>query len=348
MIAVCHWCDFSFLLSRTEMDHLGYNKTSSFSHMEFILVGFPGVTKYRPLLALPFSFIYAVILSGNSVVMLVIVLEKSLHTPMYTLIFSLLATNVVYTTAITPKMLLGLFGLNQITLAGCLVQIFTVYFSIMAESTIVLLMAIDRYLAINQPLHYQEIVVKHVIVHSAVNGVIRYSFVVLPLVIIGARLRYCRSNIIPHFHCESMMLFSLGCEESRVQIAGLVMRTLMMFCDIAIILISYLKVLQTVLRIAVGMARYKALHTCSTHLVVVVLIYSSGFLISVLYLPGNSTSYDLQNIFSAIYFLFSATLNPLIYGLRMEGIRSNLQKRWRKKKGLSVQHRKHWDWCQIS
>lgn len=323
------------------MDLPGYNKTSSFSHMEFILFGFPGVTKHRPLLALPFSLIYAVILSGNSVVMLVIVLEKSLHTPMYTLIFSLLATNIVYTTAITPKMLLGLFGLNQITLAGCLVQIFTVYSSIMAESTIVLLMAIDRYLAIHQPLHYQEIVVKNLIAHSAANGVVRYSFVVLPLVITAARLRFCRSNIISHFHCESMMLFSLGCDETRAQISGLVGRTLVMFCDIPIILISYLKVLHTVLRIASGMTRHKALHTCGTHLVVVVLIYSSGFLISVLYLPGNSTSYDLQNICSAIYFLFSAMVNPFIYGLRMEGIKSNLRKRLGRKKDLPVQHRKH-------
>ncbi|XP_018429947.1 PREDICTED: olfactory receptor 51E2-like [Nanorana parkeri] len=323
------------------MDLSGRNKSSSFSHMEFILFGFPGVTEFRPLLALPFSSIYAVILGGNSVVTLLIVLEKSLHTPMYTLIFSLLAVNVVYTTAITPKMLLALFGLDQITLAGCLVQMFVVYSSIMAESTIVLLMAVDRYLAIIQPLHYHEIVGKQLVVHLAVNGVIRNGVFVFPLVIYAARLSYCRSNVIHHFHCESMMLFSLGCGESRAQIIGLVVRTLTMFCDITIIFISYLKVLHTVLRIAAGTARYKALHTCSTHLVVVVLINAFGCIISILHLLGNSASYNLQNICSAIYFLFPAMVNPFIYGVRMEEIKSNLQRRWRKKTHNSIRDRRH-------
>ncbi|XP_068121798.1 olfactory receptor 56B34-like [Hyperolius riggenbachi] len=313
------------------------NKTSSVSHKDFRLLGFPEVTKFRPLLALPFSFIYTVILSANSVVMLVIALEESLHTPMYTLIFSLLAGNVVYTTAITPKMLLSLFGLNEISLAGCLAQIFTILTSIMAESITLLLMAVDRYLAISRPLHYQEIILKQLLVHSAINGLLRNCLVVLPVVILSSSVRYCRSNIINHFYCENMMLLGLGCQELRGEVIGLLVRTAITVCDIVIIFLSYLKILQTVLRIALGAARYKALHTCSTNLVVVVITYASGILISSFYMPGISTSYTTQNTVSAIHFLFPAIVNPFIYGIRMEEIKDNLQKWWRKKKNIS--------WC---
>ncbi|XP_063806654.1 olfactory receptor 52B4-like [Pseudophryne corroboree] len=199
------------------MEIMNLNKTS-LSHTVFIHLGFTGVTRYRPLLVIPFSSIYAAILAGNSVVMSIIVLEKSLHSPMYILIFSLLAVNVPYTTAMIPKMILALLGLNQITLAGCLVQIFTVYSSIMSESALLMVMAVDRYLAISQPLQYWQIINKHLLVHLWLNVFICIGFAVVPLLSLLSSLQYCRSNIY-HFHCENTMLFELGCGDiSRTKI----------------------------------------------------------------------------------------------------------------------------------
>ncbi|KAM3934914.1 olfactory receptor 52K2-like [Leptodactylus fuscus] len=316
------------------------NQTSSFSHTEFILFQFPGVTKFRPLLVLPFLTMYTVILLGNATVMMTIVLEKSLHLPMYFLIWSLLAVNVLYTTAITPKMMLALLGLDRISLSGCLTQMFVVNSSIMGESIVVLLMAIDRYLAITRPLHYRDVISKHLLVHSAMNGLVRYCCAVFPLVVLASRLYYCKSNILYHFHCENMVLVNLGCGDiSKVQIGGLLVRVLITVSDLTIVLLSYMKILHVVMKIVVGPARHKALHTCATHLLVVVLIYFSGLLSTILYLPGVPTSYNGQNISSAIYFLFPATVNPFIYGLRMKKIKTSLLKHWRNtKENMALKH----------
>ncbi|KAM9320658.1 olfactory receptor 52K2-like [Gastrophryne carolinensis] len=316
------------------------NKSSDYSHTDFILFGFPEVTKLRPLLALPFSLIYAVILSSNSAVMMVIVLEKSLHMPMYILIFSLLASSVVYNTAIVPKMILQLFGLDQITLAGCVWQIFIVYSGVMAESVVLLLMAVDRYLAIGQPLHYHAIIARQFLALATVNGLIRLCFFVLPLVIMVAQVQYCRSKVIYHFFCENMMLFRIACGGNNAQIIGLMVRLSLTLCDIAIIFIAYLKVLQSVQKIAVGTARNKALHMCGTHLAVITILYSLGFVMSILYLPGMSASYHLQNILSALYFLFPASVNPFIYGFRMEKIKHSLLNHWRKKNWSSIEDKR--------
>ncbi|XP_068121797.1 olfactory receptor 52N2-like [Hyperolius riggenbachi] len=319
------------------------NTSSSFSYKEFRLFGFPEVTKFRPLLALPFSFIYTVILSANSAVMLVIVLEKSLHTPMYTLIFSLLLFAVVYTTAIIPKMLFSFFGLNEISLAGCVAQMFTVLNSSLAEAIVLLLMAIDRYLAISRPLHYQQIIIKHLTVHSVINGLVRNSFFALSLVVMTYLVPYCKSNVINHFYCETLMLLGLSCGQFRAEMIGLLGRIMIPLFDVVIILFSYLKILQAVLRIALGAARYKALNICITNLAVFFITYVSGILHSSFYLPGSTTSYTTQNTLSAIYFLFPATINPFVYGIRMEEIKDNFCKRWRKKKkkGISVKLRGH-------
>ncbi|XP_063806657.1 olfactory receptor 52K1-like [Pseudophryne corroboree] len=313
------------------MEKSNLNKTSP-SHTVFILLGFPGVTRYRPLLVIPFSSIYAAILAGNSVVMSIIVLEKSLHSPMYILIFSLLAVNIPYTTAMIPKAILALLGLNQITLSGCLVQIFTVYSSLLAESALLLVMAVDRYLAISQPLQYWQIINKHFLAHFLFNAFLRAGVVVVPLFALLSSLQYCRSNIIYHFHCENTMLFELGCGDiAKTKIIALVVRTGLSLCDISIILISYLKVLHTVMKITVGAARHKALNTCSTHLLVVALMYVSGIISVILNLPDAFSSYNVQNICSAVYYLLPAVINPFIYGLWMSEIKDKLLKHWRRR-----------------
>ncbi|XP_071989001.1 olfactory receptor 52K2-like [Engystomops pustulosus] len=312
------------------MDSSSLNETSSFSHTEFILFEFPEVTKFRPLLTLPFLVIYTVILLASSIVMIIIVLEKSLHCPMYLLIWFLLALDVLHTSAITPKMILALVGLDHISLPECLTQMFIVNSSMMAESIVVLLLIVDQYVAITQPLHYQKIIAKHLLVHSTIHGVIRNCCAVFPIVILASKLLFCKSNIIHHFHCENMVIFKLGCGDvSWIQVAGLLVRTLITVLDITFVLFSYLRILSIAMKVALGMARHKALHTCATHLGVTVTIYSSGLFSSILSLPGVSSSYTGQNISSAVYFLFPATVSPFIYGLRMKKIKKSLMKHWR-------------------
>ncbi|XP_053312140.1 olfactory receptor 52E8-like [Spea bombifrons] len=317
------------------MEMLKTNRTPSFSHAEFLLLGFPGVTEHRKLLFIPFSSVYLMILLGNSLMMRRIWVEKSLRSPMYLLIFFLLGMNVFYTTALAPKMLLSFLGLNAISLSGCLVQMFTVYFSIMMESNVLLLMALDRYVAICRPLLYHAIITRDLLMKLSGVGVVQNLLVVFPVVFLASRVRFCKSNVVLHFHCENLMILNLACEDiSRIENIGLVARVVITICNIGILIVSYAKVLHSAMKIAVGMARRKALHTCLAHLLVVFLVYSTGIVSSALYRVGPSVSNDVQNLCNAIYLLLPAAINPFIYGLRIKEIKDRFMKPWKKKSRL--------------
>ncbi|KAM4796258.1 olfactory receptor 52K1-like [Rhinophrynus dorsalis] len=314
------------------MDSSNQNQTSSFSYTEFFLFVFPGIPTFRQLLVIPFLSTYLVILILNLLIVYKVWVEEKLHSPMYVLISLLLGVNVICTTAVIPKMLLVLVGVNRISLVGCLVQMFSVYSTVMFKSVVMLLMALDRYMAICRPLRYHDIITQHLLVQLSITGLTRNSILVFPIVILVSRVHFCKSNIILHFACEDMMLLSLGCGDvSKFQTVGVTVRAIATASDISILLVCYGKVLHAAMKIATGNARYVALHTCSTHLLVALPVYSFGLLSSIISKVEAFLSHDIQNLSSVIYFLFPAIINPIIYGLRVKEIKDCLLRSWKSK-----------------
>ncbi|KAM4796260.1 olfactory receptor 52N2-like [Rhinophrynus dorsalis] len=313
------------------METLNPNKTFSFTHTEFILYGFPGISKSRRLLAIPFFIIYIVILTGNSLIIYKIWVEKSLQFPMYYLISLLFHVNISCTTAIVPNMLMGLvFGLDHISLWGCLCQMFFMYTTVMFESCVLLIMALDRYVAICKPLRYHDIMSRRLLLQLSIVGFVQSSLFISPIIIVASQVQFCASNTILNFACENVPVLNLGCGDiSRNHIVGLVVRILVTAMDICLLLISYVRILYIAMKIVTGKSRHKTLHTCSTHLLVVVLNYSCGLLSSVSYRMTLST--DIQNLYSAIYYLFPSTVHPIIYGFRMAEIRTCIIQSLRRK-----------------
>ncbi|XP_077323081.1 olfactory receptor 52K1-like [Lithobates pipiens] len=300
------------------------NQTLGFSHSEFTMLSFPGVVKHRYLLFLPFLHVYLMILVCNVPIIYRIWVEPSLHTPMYSLIFSILVVSVFYVTVIVPKMLVSFLGLDTISRTACLLQMFTVYSGLLAESLVLLLMAFDRYVAICKPLHYHTIMNKHLLLLSIMGFIRNCSFACL-IVILDSQIHFCQSNIILHFHCESPTLHHLACGDiSTIQNVGLLVRTVLTVCDISIISLSYLTILKVAMKTAAGGARHKALHTCSTHLFVVILLYVLGMISAVLYPPVTSVPYDVQNMANSVSLFLPALVNPIIYGFRMKEVRAGL------------------------
>ncbi|XP_069828832.1 olfactory receptor 52E8-like [Dendropsophus ebraccatus] len=311
-----------------------FNHTElSFSHTEFVLFGFPGILDCRKFLVIPFLSIYVTILTGNSILIYQICVERGLHSPMYILISILFTVNISCTTSVIPKLLLGLaFDMNVITLAGCLIQMFYVYFMAIFESGIILSMALDRYVAICKPLRYNDIMTSWTLVYLVVIGLVRSTLFVSPMVILASYVQYCKSNIILNFVCENMGLLSLACgDTSRPQIVGLLVRIFITILDSSLLLFSYSSILYTALKIISGKARQKALHTCGTHLLVAMLIYTCALVSSIVYRIHLLISYDVQNLFNAIYLMIPATLNPFIYGLGVKEIRDSLTRSWKKR-----------------
>uniref|UniRef100_W5KSJ1 Odorant receptor, family 55, subfamily E, member 1 n=1 Tax=Astyanax mexicanus TaxID=7994 RepID=W5KSJ1_ASTMX len=301
---------------------------ANFSHTKFTFVGFPEISKYRRLLFLPFFLSYLVILIGNSLILFVIKNTKSLHNPMYILVSALALVDIAVPTAIIPAMLLSfLFDLNEITLVGCLMQMFFIHFLSSVESTILLAMALDRLVAICNPLRYTAIMNTSTFLKLLLFTLIRSGIIMSTLVGLASPLSFCGSNIIHHCYCDHMALVSLACNSTaRNSAMGVAVIVCFVGIDISVIFLSYVKILYVVLRAAAGEQRSKALNTCGTHLIVMMCFYFVG---SVTFLSRNLSipiPVDVNTFLGITYIVFPACINPIIYGVRTKEIRNALLK----------------------
>ena len=296
------------------------------SHTMFVFIGFPETYKHRPWYSVPLLLSYLLVLVGNSLLLYIIHNTKSLHSPMYILVSTLAVVDIVNPTAIIPKMLLGLlFDLSEITLAGCLTQMFITHFFSSVESTILLAMALDRYVAICHPLRYAEIVNNALFAKLLIFTLVRSGAIMLTLVGLVVPLSFCGSNIISHCYCDHMALVSLACNNTDKNNAmGVAVIVCFVGFDISLIFFSYVSILHVVLRAAAGEDRWKAFHTCGTHLMVMMSFYLVG---SVTFLSHNLHSpipVDVNTFLGLLYIIFPATVNPIIYGVRTKEIRHTI------------------------
>ncbi|XP_053889167.1 olfactory receptor 52K1-like [Malaclemys terrapin pileata] len=285
------------------------------SYTDFILLGFSGLQEFHPLLFIPFFCLYLVNVVANCTVIYTIQVEESLHSPMYLLISLLSAVGLCSTNAIMPQMLLAfLFHSGRVSLPSCLAQMFFIYLMIGMDSSVLLMMALDRYVAICKPLHYMNI------------------SMVCPMVVLASRLPFCQSNVIQHFACEHIALVSLACSStSRNSILGMVVGAVILLFDTVCILASYASIVHTALQIASGSLRRKAFHTCSTQLLVMFFMYSSFLSSSIVYQAGQAISQDVHNLLSCIYLLLPSTVNPIIYGMRTKEIKQRVLRSFRRR-----------------
>ncbi|XP_040195685.1 olfactory receptor 52E8-like [Rana temporaria] len=307
---------------------------SSFSHTDFRLRGFPGISESRQFFAIPILVIDILILTGNCTMAYVIWTEKTLRSPMYILISMVFSLNVSYAMTVMPKFLLGMmFGLERITLAECLTQMSFLYMAGTFSSNLFLLIAVDRYVAIVLPLRYHLIMTEKTLAVLLFLSLVR-SFLFVSLIVgFTSRVQFCGSNVILNFACENMSLLNLGCGDVfGVQAVGLWVRILLTAMDGAFIVISYLRILYTVMNLVEGKARDKARQTCSAHLLVAVVTYSSGLSSSIIYRMGHLISSDVQNTISILNYVIPAAADPIIYGVKMREIRNSLKKRLSLKK----------------
>ncbi|TRY85142.1 hypothetical protein DNTS_006341 [Danionella cerebrum] len=301
---------------------------ANFSHSKFVFLGFPELSQYRRLLFLPFFFSYLLVVIGNSLLLYVIKNTETLHNPMYILVSALAIVDIIVPTAILPAMLLGfLFDLNEITLSGCLTQMFVTHFFSSVESTILLGMALDRFVAICKPLHYIEIMNTSMFLKLLLFTLIRSGAVMSALVALASTLSFCASNVIHHCYCDHMALVSLACDSiTRNNTMGLVVIICFVGIDISVIMFSYMKILHIVLGTTAGDDRWKAFHTCGTHLIVMMCFYFVG---SITFLSRNlniAISTDVNTFLGVMYIVLPASINPIIYGVRTKEIRNALMK----------------------
>ncbi|XP_076994281.1 olfactory receptor 2T27-like [Tamandua tetradactyla] len=292
----------------------------------FVLLGlFPGV-KHADILIGVVILIYASALAGNSTLILLILVDSRLHTPMYFLLSQLSLIDLLFISTTVPKMAIDFFsGKRNISDTACGMQMFLFLMLGGAECILLTLMACDRYVAICRPLRYPVIMSQRVCQKMVMGSWAGGALNALVPVVYTMHLPKCGRKEIEHFFCEVMAVLRSSCEDtSAYKLTILVVGIVILLIPLITIFSSYTIIFFTVLRMNSPKGRNKALATCSSHLMAVGLFYGPA---SFTYMtPGSSHSALQDKAVSVFFSIVTPTLNPFIYSLRNKDVWVALRK----------------------
>ncbi|KAM6224098.1 olfactory receptor 13G1 [Rhynchocyon petersi] len=293
---------------------------------EFIILGLTRNSEIQGLLFVVFLCIYLVAFLGNMLIVIAIIYNINLHTPMYVLLLVLAMVDIICTTSIIPKMLWTMLTSEKtISYKGCMSQLFFFTWSLGAEMVLFTTMAYDRYVAICFPLRYGTIMNSHMCVAllSFVMAIaVTNSWVHTGLIL---KLSFCGPNTIDHFFCEIPPLLALSCSPVRVnEVMVYVADITLAIGDFTFTCISYGFIISAILRIRTTEGKKKAFSTCSSHLIVVSLYYSP--VIYTYIRPASSYTFEKDKVVAVLYTLVTPTLNPIVYSFRNKDMQAGIRK----------------------
>lgn len=304
------------------MDYRAFN----FSHNEFYLIGFTDLKEYRQYLFIPFLVMFTFTLFANGIIIFVIVKENKLHAPMYILIGFIAALGFIQPIFLVPRMLISfLFNKNMIYRNECLVQTFCLHMAGCFQSSILVGMAVDRFFAIMFPLQYHDYVNFKTSLIFCLCIFFRNLICVVSMVGLLGPLYFCKSNEIYHCVCEHTSVVNLACGDLSKNYAAGTTAFGLVTSDCAFIVCSYIIIFVIIFRSPSGESRQKAIYTCSTHLMVLVVAFLSVVVAYVGYRVPTIPR-DLRVLSTLGYLLFPNCFNPVIYGIRTKEIRIQVVK----------------------
>lgn len=300
---------------------------SSLTPDTFILMGVPGMEHLHVWISIPFCCLYLGALLANGVLLATIWAEHSLHQPMYQFLAMLALADLTLSTTAVPKALaLFWFRAGNISFGACLTQMFFLHFTCMAESVILLAMALDRAVAICWPLRYGAVLSPRAVAGAGLAAVLRGFCTILPCVLLLRRLPFCGPRRIPHTYCEHMALARLACADTRAsRWYGLGLPFVAGVLDLLLIAASYALILRALARLPSRTARRKALHTLASHLCVLLLFYVPAAFAALVQRFGRVPP-DLHILLANLYVLLPPLLNPIVYGVRTQQVRDRVLK----------------------
>ncbi|XP_069506013.1 olfactory receptor 5A2-like [Ambystoma mexicanum] len=292
----------------------------------FVILGFDNVPELRLIFFFLFLGIYLFALTGNLLISMVICFDSCLHTPMYFFLTNLSMLDICYTTVSAPKLLsILLTGDKAISFRGCMTQLYFFMSFGSTEYLLLTIMAYDRYVAICKPLQYTVVMSKKLCINLALCAWTIGFLEAAPTTSLISRLHFCASKRINHIFCDVTPLLTLSCSNTRVtEIVIFLEGILVGFTCLLLILVSYVYIISSILRISSQTGRSKAYSTCGAHLTAVILYY--GIIFFLYMRPTSSYSLDEGKILSVIYVAVIPMFNPIIYSLRNKDVKKALQK----------------------
>ncbi|KAM6448830.1 olfactory receptor 5F1-like [Liasis olivaceus] len=293
---------------------------------EFILLGFGDSLRPHLLLFLVFFSIYLLTLSGNLLMVVLIITIRHLHTPMYFFLGNLSCLEICYSSTILPRMLADfLTGLKKISFGGCFVQYYMFACLAGTECYLLSVMSYDRYLAICKPLHYAALMNGRFCMKLSAGSWLCGLLVSTITTISMSGITFCGFNEIDHYLCDLRPMLKLSCSDTYwTELTAFIFASTFTLPPFLLTTTSYVYIIITVLRIPSSVGRKKAFSTCSSHLSVVALFY--GTLMVVYMLPQFGIQRNLNKIFSMFYTILTPMVNPLLYSLRNKDVKEALGK----------------------
>ncbi|XP_053871991.1 olfactory receptor 51G2-like [Malaclemys terrapin pileata] len=299
---------------------------TNFNSAVFLLTGLPGQEDVHLWISIPFCLVYVISIIGNSVILFIIKTDPTLHEPMYIFLSMLAITDLGISITTIPTILgIYLFNSREISLDACFAQLFFIHSLSFIESSILLLMAFDRFVAISNPLRYASILTLPRIAKMGLVFVLRGFVLTFPLPFLLKRFRYCRANVLSHSYCLNQEVMKLACSDITINsIYGLFITLLMVGLDSLLIFLSYVMIFKTVLKVASPTECLRALNTCVSHLCAVVLFYTPEIGLSLLHRFGKGSPPLLQILLGYIYLLVPPLMNPIVYSVKSKHLRARI------------------------
>uniref|UniRef100_A0A8C4VG81 Olfactory receptor n=1 Tax=Gopherus evgoodei TaxID=1825980 RepID=A0A8C4VG81_9SAUR len=291
---------------------------TKFKSVIFLLTRLPSHGDAHLWISISFCFMYVISIVGNSVILFIIKIDSSLHEPMYIFLYMLATTDLGILITTMPTILgIYLFNSREISLDACLAQLFFIHVLHCIESSVLLLMAFDRFIAIYNPLRYTSILTLPRIAKMGLVAVLRATVIILPLPFLLKRFHYCRANVLSHSYCVHREIMNMACSDITVNIIyRLFTKLFQMGLDSLLIFLSYVMILKTVLSIGSHEECLRVLNTCFSHLCALLLFYTPEISLSVIQSFEKGSLPLLQIVLGYISLLLPPLMNPIVYSVK--------------------------------
>ncbi|XP_037123239.1 olfactory receptor 52E8-like [Syngnathus acus] len=312
--------------------------SNSTRYKNFFLLGFPGLEpQYHGAVSALLLLLFLAIAGGNLFILLLIKLDRILHKPTYLLFCHLALTDLFFGTVTLPQVIWR-YWLDEprVAFAACFTQMYFVHFLGATHSFILMLMALDRLVAIYNPLRYPAVVTNAAVtLLCAISWLMPASWMVAVVMHVVV-LPYCDSHVIRHCYCDHNSIARLSCDQSQVNELAFPLAMFSLLCPLSLISFSYCAVIATVAKKYGGGSRSKALSTCSPQLLVTGLYYTPRCFVYMANHQGYHFTESVRIVVIMVYSLLPAAVNPIIYCFKMQEIKQYIKRRFRNRRTIQT------------
>ncbi|XP_034642662.1 olfactory receptor 49-like [Trachemys scripta elegans] len=293
--------------------------------VEFIIVGLSSNHHVNIILFMVLSVVFFLTVTGNIAVVTLSLVDHRLQSPMYFFLRNFSVLEICFSLVIMPRFLYSLLTERKsISLPGCFLQLLLFFVLGSCIFFHVGMMSFDRYVAICHPLRYGTIMNGRVCFQLVLGCWVMSLLIMFPPAFMAVLVPFCGPNVINHFYCDTAALLQLSCiDTGHIEVMLLLSTSLLILGNFTVTIISYGCIICTIMRIPSTTGRKKAFSTCSAHLLVVVILYSSSIFRYVRRSQRGAQEFDK---FVAFFFSVVAQLfNPYIYALRNKQVKQALK-----------------------